>query len=169
MSVTLPAPVGASIPAILNPSFKGVPDAKALATYLLNALAQIKRENLPIRIYVTQDVSNKIGNLLTAMGVKIRTIPVEKMEPPYIFIYQENGDVVIKTVDANGKEVNTFRAPFSKFVEELEAVATSKKEKKAGKQREKPQVVDEIFLDTEDINKFMERLEKIVGKKEDQN
>jgi len=167
MSLAVSTPVGTSIAAILNPSFKGVPDAKALATYLLNALAQIKKENLPIKIYLTQDVSNKIGNLLTAMGVKIRTIPVEKMEPPYIFIYLEDGDVVIKTVDANGKEVNTFRAPFSKFVEELEAIATSKKEKKTSKQREKPQVVDEIFLGTEDLHKFMERLEKILGKKEE--
>jgi len=164
---SMPTSVGSSIATILNPSFKGIPDAKALATYLLNALAQIKKENLPIKIYLTQDVSNKIGNLLTAMGVKIRTLPADKMEPPYIFIYTEGSDIVIKTVDSDGKEINSFRAPFTKFVETFETLVVSKKEKKA-KQKEKPQVVDEIFVDTRDLQKFMEHVEKIIGKKEDE-
>jgi len=160
-------PAGSAITAVLNPSFKGIPDAKALATYLLNALVQIKKENLPVKIYLTQDVSNKIGNLLTSMGIKIRTIPADKMEPPYIFIYAEGSDIVIKTVDTDGKEVNTFRAPFAKFVETFETLVTSKKERKV-KQKEKPQVVDEVFVGTEDLHKFMEYVEKIIGKKEEE-
>lgn len=162
---TAPMPaVGVSpITTVLNPSFKGVPDARTLATYLLNALVQIKKEDLPIKIYLTQDVTNRIGNILTALGVKIRTVPVEKMSPPYIFIYTENGDIVVKTADSDGKEVSSFRAPFNKFVEAFEALFTSKKERKA-KQKEKPTVVDEAFLGTEDLHKFVEQLNNLIGR-----
>jgi len=151
---------------VLNPSFKGVPDAKAVAVYLLNALIQIKKEGLPVKIYLTQDVTNKIGNILTSLGIKIRTVSAEKMSPPYIYLFTENGDIVIKTVDPEGKEVASIRAPFNKFIDAFEAAFTSKRDKKA-KAKEKPVVVDEIIASDIEPEKFLEHVEKLIKRDSD--
>ena len=145
-----------AILSVLNPSFKGVADAKTLARYLLTALTVIKKQNLPVKIYVTQDITDKLGNILTALGVRFRTIPVDAMSPPYIFLYTENGDIVVKTVDADGKEVATFRAPFAKFVEYFEELFNAKKPKKPKK--EKVQRVDEVYLPSETAETFIEHM-----------
>ena len=108
------------ISAVLNPGFKGVVDAKTLARYLLDVLIKISKENLPIKVYATQDITAKIGNILVSLGVKIRTVSAESMSPPYIYLFLEDGDIVVKTVDEGGKEVAVYKVPFTKFVEHFE-------------------------------------------------
>jgi len=145
---------GNLIATVLNPSFKGVPDAVSLAKYLLNALYVIKKHDLPIHIYIDHDLTPKIGPILQAMGVKFKTIPVEKMVPPYIFIDSEDGYVVIKSVDSSGKEVSSFRAPLTKFIEAFQEFYLKEK-KAAKKEKAKKDVVDEAIVSLPDIEKFI--------------
>jgi hypothetical protein len=149
---------------VLNPNFKGIPDAKALAKYLINAMITIKKNDLPIRIYISQDVSNKIGNLLAALGVKFRTIPADKMQPPYIFLTTEDNYLVIKTVDSNGKEIASYKTPFPKFIEAFEEFFTRYKERRTQrKEKEALPPVDEVIVSSESLKKFMEKYRELFG------
>lgn len=119
--------VGALVASVINPGFRGIPDAGATVKFLLNAMLTIKKYDLPVRIYLTKDVSEKIGSILSAMGVKFKLVPVDKMSPPYIFIYQSETYFVVKTVDEDGKEVSEFSVPASKFIEELQSYITKRR------------------------------------------
>jgi len=150
------------ISSILNPSFGGAPDAKALAKYLVNATLVIKRNDLPVRIYLTHDVTEKIGDILSAMGVRFKTVPVDRMEPPYIFLTLEDTYLIIKTVDINGKEVRTFRTPFSEFIEALKEYASHRMRKRKREEEEKRTVYIDDEM-TKDLKKFMEWYGKTFG------
>jgi len=152
-----------NIARVLSPSFRGIPDATALAKYLIRTLVFIKKNNLPIKIYLTQDVTAKIGNILTALGVKFKTIPASRMEPPYILLSAEDNYIVIKTVDSSGREIASYKAPLSKFIEAFELLSSSYRKK--SKQKEKssePQLVDEIIVSAESLEKFLERYRDIL-------
>ncbi|MEM1694360.1 MAG: hypothetical protein QXL19_08880 [Ignisphaera sp.] len=118
---------GISIASILNPNFRGVVDAGTIVKYLLNAISIIKRYDLPIRIYLTKDVSERIGNILASMGIRFRLTHIDKMVPPYIYIYNDDQYYIIKTIDENGKNVAEFSVLSNKFIEELHALITKKK------------------------------------------
>lgn len=135
---------------VLNPGFKGVPDSVALTKYFLNSVATIRRYGLPVRIYVTKEVADRIGNILTAIGIKFKLIPAEKMTPPYIFVYQNGSYFVIRTVDEAGRVCNEFTVPINKFVEELQSYVLRKK-KTAEKKVEE---VHELVMD-EDFDRFI--------------
>lgn len=159
-SISVGGVAGALVASVLNPGFKGLPDAGAAARFLLNAMLTIKKYDLPVRIYLTKDVSEKIGNILAAMGVKFKLVPVDKMTPPYIFIYQSDTYFVIKTVDEGGREVSEFSVPITKFVEELQSYATRrrsrvKKEKAEGEVNSL--IIEDSFVE------HMKKLEKEQG------
>lgn len=151
------------ISSILNPNFKGIPDARSLAKYVIRSLIEIKKNNLQIKIYLSQDVTNKIGNILLSMGVKFKTIPVTKMEAPYIFLTVDDNYIVIKTANADGRELATYKAPFSKFVEAIESFFSSYKSKKAKKKENQMKHVDEVIISSDDLKKFLEKYKFIFG------
>lgn len=161
-SITLDVGSQNMVSLVLNPGFKGVPDTQTLAKYLLNALLTISRNKLDVRLYVTKDVSAKIGNLLLSMGVKIRTIPADKMTPPYIMLTSEDGNLLLKTVDQDGKEIASYRVPLAKFVEDLEEYYSRLKEKRTAgrKDKQKKGEVDEIILSETELLKYVEDLEE---------
>ncbi|MEM4787705.1 MAG: hypothetical protein QXV28_06995 [Ignisphaera sp.] len=142
-TISIPS-TGVTIASILNPGFKGIPDAGAVAKYLLNAMITIKRYDLPIRIYLTKDVAEKIGNILSAMGIRFKLLSIDKMTPPYIYIYAKDQYFVVKTVDENGNEVAEFSVLSTKFIENLQAFIIKKK--RGSKQKKNGEEVEELII-----------------------
>lgn len=141
--------------AILSPSFKGVPSAETLARYLLRALAEIKRCGLPVRVYLTQEVTRAVGNLLLLLGVRFKTVPASKMQPPYILLSSEGDYIVVETVDAGGRTLATYRAPFTKFVEALASLITRRR---TGGRERTEHLVDEVIVSQEALERILETL-----------
>lgn len=153
-TISIGGSTGAIVASIINPGFKGIPDAGATVRFLLNAMLTIKKYDLPIRIYVTKEVSEKIGNILSAMGIKFKLVPVDKMTPPYIFIYQSETYFVVKTVDEGGKEATEFSVPVSKFIEELQGYMTRRR----GRSKKEGEVSNLII--TDDFVNFLGKAER---------
>jgi len=159
-TISIGGSTGVAIASVLNPGFRGIPDAGAVVKYLLNAMSTIKRYDLPVRIYLTKDVAEKIGNILAAMGVRFRLVPVDKMSPPYIYIYAKDQYFVVKTVDENGKDVAEFSVPSSKFIEELQAFITRRREgAKRRKKEEEGEEVEELTIHS-DFLTYMKKAEE---------
>lgn len=144
----------AMLSSLINPAFRGLPDASAVARYLINAMVSIKKYDLPMRIYVTREVTEKIGGILAAMGVRFKLIPTDKMDPPYIFIYQSDTYFVIKTVDEGGREVAEFSVPIAKFVEELQSYLSKGRGKP---KRSKVEEVNALIIGDE-FTEFVKRV-----------
>lgn len=148
---------GITVASVLNPGFKGIPEAGAAVKYLLNVMSAIRRYDLPIKIYVTKDVSDKIGNILTAMGVRFKLVPADKMTPPYIYIFSNETYFVVKTVDENGKDVAEFSVLASKFIESLQDFISRRRgELKQKKKEKKPDDVNELLVH-EDFIDFVKK------------
>lgn len=119
-----PATIVASI---LKPVFHGVPDSSAIAKYLVESMVYIARYNLQIKIYITKQAAEFLSNLLTALNISFRTIPVEKIVYPCILISVEGGHFVITTYDSSGHVSSSFTVPIPKFIEELQAIVAKKR------------------------------------------
>jgi len=113
-------PVGPSIaiPTVLGlGGLKGAVDAVKLAGEIFNMLRTIVREKLPINIYLTKEIADKIVPILEAMGVKIKLWPVEKLEPPYVIIQEIDGNVVIITADEDDKLITAVATKLEGFLD----------------------------------------------------
>jgi len=146
---------GITVASILNPCFKGIVDAGAIAKYLLNTITIIKRYDLPVHIYLTKDVAERIGNILTSMGIRFKLVPVDKMTPPYIYIYSNDQYYAVKTMDENGKNASEFSVLSSKFIEELHTLVTKKKKNSKLKDEEIEELI--IHLDSSTYTKKNEK------------
>ena len=142
----------ASIHTIIAPRFKGIVDARTIATYFIKTAALIKKSDLPIRIYVAEDLADKIVNLLVALGIKFKTMPASRLEPPYIFLDLVNGDLVLRTVDTNGRVVAEYKVPLTKFISALEELLANSRRGRDGKR------VKEIVISKEDAKEILEKL-----------
>ncbi|MEM1693967.1 MAG: hypothetical protein QXE75_05025 [Sulfolobales archaeon] len=151
--------VGVTVTSILNPGFRGIPNAGAVVKYLLNAMITIKRYDLPVRIYLTKDVSERIGNMLTAMGIKFRLVSVDKMTPPYIYIYARDRYFVIKTVDEGGKDVAEFQVLSTKFIEELQTIITRKREGTRQRKKKENDEIEELVINSDFLN-YIKKIEE---------
>ena len=157
MSVSAATAQPSQLLSVLSPQFRGIPDAGALARYLVRALVTIKREGLPVRIYLSQDLVERVGGLLAELGVRFRAVPVSRLEPPYILLDTEGGSVVLRTVDEGGRVVAQHAVPLAKFVEALEALL-----RRGRGRRGEERTVSELVIAEEDLQRFLERLESIL-------
>lgn len=148
---------GVNVAGILKPAFQGIPDGATAAKYLIDTMIAISKYNLPIKIYITKDVAEYIGNLLTALNIRFRSVHASGMQYPCIFISVEGGNFVISTYDENGTLLESFKIPVHKLIEELRAIVLKKKSRKTT-----PQVKDEELLEitlTKDIQELLSKFE----------
>ena len=90
-----------------------------LAKSLFNALREIVRLRLPIHIYVSEELTDEIKLILEEMGLKVKILPVEKLEPPYIYIEEVDDNIIVLTENEEGKIVTVVAAKLEGFLEEF--------------------------------------------------
>ena len=98
-------------------NIKGPVSGTQLARNLFNVLNEIKRSRLPIRIYLTREIVDKIALFLDAMGIRYILKPVEEMEPPYIFIDEVDGKIIVLTANEEGEIVTIVGSMLDSFLD----------------------------------------------------
>jgi len=115
--------IGFGVPQIASTlslnDLKGSVSAADLAKSLFNAIREIARSRLPIHIYVSEELANKIKSILEEMGLKVEILPVEKLEPPYIYIEEVDGKMIVLTVDEENNIVTVVATKLEGFLEEF--------------------------------------------------
>jgi len=150
--------LGMRIAKILNPSFGVMSGPKVLAKYFCETLLTIANEGLPVKIYLDHRVTEAIAPLLKELGVKFRTVSPNSMKLPYIYLFlgEEEGRLVIETVDTDLKECR-YVTRFDLFLEELTSLIVEIRRKK----KEKPEPRVEILLNMT-LEKFMKFTRDII-------
>lgn len=115
------------VASILKPVFHGVPDGSAVARYLVESMIYIAKYNLQIKIYITKQAAEFLSNLLTALNISFKTIPVSKMVYPCILISVEDGYFVVTTYNNDGSVLSVTRVPIPKLIEELQAIIAKRR------------------------------------------
>jgi hypothetical protein len=100
-------------------NLKGSVSATDLAKSLFNALREIARSRLPIHIYVSEELANKIKLILEEMGLKVEILPVEKLESPYIYIEEVDDNIIVLTENEEGKIVTVVATKLKGFLEKF--------------------------------------------------
>ena len=105
---------------LLSPKFGVAPGPKVIAKYFCKVLSTIAREGLPVKIYLDHHITERITPILKELGIKFRTVPVSKMEPPYVFLFidEETGRLVVEICDLDLKK-RSFVTRFDLFIDEL--------------------------------------------------
>lgn len=161
---------GAQTPASLDlvfDLFKGheVMDAETLAERIVYAAYYSKKYGLGLRIYLSEDVANKVANLLLKFGIKIRVVSGENIETPHILVDRDGSDVVVSGVDENGNIVFRVKAPLSKFIDALKAIImknTGRKSKKT-QRKKKEETYAEAYIPDSDLEEIEKKIKELLG------
>jgi len=154
------------IAGLLNPKFGSMPGPKAVARYFAEALSAIAHEGLPIRIYLDHRITMALASLFKELGVRFRTIPVDRMEPPYILLFldEDTGRLVVETCDPDLK-TRRFVTRLDLFIDELSILlAQARTRKKEYRQEETKQEID--LLKDMEPKKLLELLKEILEEEE---
>jgi len=104
------------IASTLNLNLKGSVSAVDLAKNRFNVLREIARLKPPIHIYVFKELTDEIKLILEEMGLKVKILPVEKLEPPYIYIEEVGSNIIVLTENEKGKIVTVVVAKLKGFL-----------------------------------------------------
>ena len=122
-------------------NIKGSVNGAVLAKSLFNALVQIKRGNLGIHIYLDGETVAKIAQILEAMGVKFALVPVEELEPPYIYVHTIDDKIIVVTTDSDNELVTVAGSEFGDFLIAFIRLFEKKYPKKAEKLEKKLELI----------------------------
>jgi len=155
--------VSLRISQLLNPRFGTFPSPKDVAKYFCKVLATIAREGLPVKIYLDHRVTEMISPMLKELGVRFRTIPVNRMEPPYLFFFidEETGRLVVETCDLDLKK-KTFITRFDLFIDELALLLMEVRRKKSEKKKERKELPRIEILKDMSPKEFLELMKDIL-------
>ena len=166
---SVPSPVSASDTGSLSivfDLFKGhdVMDAESLAERIVYAAYYSKKYGLGLRIYLSEDVANKVSNILLKFGIKIKIVSGEDMETPHILVDREGADVIVTGVDGDGNVVFKVRAPLSKFVDALRAIImkTSTKKSKRNKRKRQEETYAEAYIPDSDLEEIEKKIKELM-------
>jgi len=108
------------IAGLLNPKFGSMPGPKLVARYFAEVLSAVASEDLPVKIYLDHRITVALAPLFKELGVRFRTIPADRMEPPYIFLFIDEGAgrLVVETCDPDLK-TQRFVTRLDLFIDEL--------------------------------------------------
>jgi len=140
----LNASLNLRIAGLLNPKFGSMPGPKLVARYFAEVLSAVASEDLPVKIYLDHRITVALAPLFKELGVRFRTIPVDRMEPPYIllFIDEDAGRLVVETCDPDLK-TQRFVTRLDLFIDELTILlAQARARKKEYRQEETRQETD---------------------------
>jgi len=155
------------IAGLLNPRFGSMPGPEVVAKYFVEALSTIAREGLPVKIYLDHRITVALAPLFKELGVRFRTIPVDRMEPPYIFFFvdEDTGRLVVETRDPDLKN-HRFVTRLDLFKDELTVLlARVRARKKVYRQEEETKPEIDLLKDMEP-KKFLELMKKILEEEE---
>lgn len=140
----LNASLNLRIAGLLNPKFGSMPGPKLVARYFAEVLSAVASEDLPVKIYLDHRITVALAPLFKELGVRFRTIPVDRMEPPYIllFIDEDAGRLVVETCDPDLRK-HRFVTRLDLFIDELTILlAQARARKKEYRQEETRQETD---------------------------
>jgi len=152
------------IAGLLNPKFGSMPGPKAVARYFAEALSAIAHEGLPIKIYLDHRITVALAPLFKELGVRFRTVPIDKMEPPYILLFldEDTGRLVVETCDPDLK-TRRFVTRLDLFVDELTATLAQARARKKKEYRQEEETKQEIdLLKDMEPKKLLELLKEIL-------
>jgi hypothetical protein len=163
-SVNVNVGISLRISQLLNPRFGAFPSPRDVAKYFCKVLATIGAEKLPVKIYLDHRVTERIAPILRELGIKFRTVPVERMEPPYIFFFidEETGRLVVETCDPDLKK-RSFVTRFDLFLDELTLLLTEARKKKAEERERKKELPRIEVLKDMSPKEFLELMKDILG------
>jgi len=151
------------IAGLLNPKFGSMPGPKVVARYFAEVLSAVAREGLPIKIYLDHRITVVLASLLKELGVKFRTLPVDKMKPPYIFLFVDEGAgrLVIETCDPELK-TQRFVTRLDLFMDELAILLAQAKARRKEYRREEETKQEIDLLKDMEPKELLELLKEIL-------
>jgi len=154
--------LSARIAGLLNPGLGSIPSPKVVARYFAEVLSAVASEGLPIRIYLDHRITVALAPLFKELGVRFRTIPVDKMEPPYIFLFVDEGAgrLVIETCDPELK-THRFVTRLDLFIDELTILLAQTKARRKEYRREEAKPETDLLKDMEP-KELLELVKKIL-------
>jgi len=163
---SISAGLNTRIAELLSPRFGSMPGPEVVAKYFVEALSAIARENLPIKIYLDHRITIALAPLFKELGLRFKSVPVDRMEPPYIFLFidDDTGRLVVETCDPSLKKYR-FITRLDLFIDELAALLVQVKAKKKEHKREE-EAKPEIDLFDVEPGELLKLLGEILKKEE---
>jgi 2-phospho-L-lactate transferase/gluconeogenesis factor (CofD/UPF0052 family) len=163
--VTTGSAIGSITPVLRLGGIKGAVPGAYLAKNLFNALIEILKSRLPIHIYLDHNIEDKIGMILDAMGIRYVLRPVEEMKPPYIYIQEVNGKIVVVTADKGEDDpIAVVGSSLSGFLDSFISLFKKRYPWKSKKVLELIGAGSEESVEAEGVGAELESVEAEIGK-----